>query len=207
MKIIQAKGQTCNQFWIYSNFLADAIERNENFAIWVPDIRLNDFPNLLNSNYIKYPLYSKNLVMFLGYYRYIKLIDTVFNNKVTIIFFKFFINKFTIHRFEIVDVGAKKSLYKFDHLTKIIDSFLPSKLVCDNVFKIIGNIKECNNLIIGIHLRKGDYKTYQNGKYYYSNSQYFYIMEHVLRIFNSVWLSRSDLALSSLSVSSFSFTF
>ena len=29
MKIVQATGQTCNQFWIYSNFLADAIENNE----------------------------------------------------------------------------------------------------------------------------------------------------------------------------------
>lgn len=185
MKVVQASGQTCNQFWIYSNFLADAIERNEKFAIWVPDITLIDFTNLMNSTYIKYPLYSKRIVSYWGYYRYMEFINTVFNNKFTLALFKFLINRFTIHQFEISDVFVKKSLFKFDHLGIIMDSFLPSKLICSNVLEIIGNIKESNNLIVGVHLRMGDYKTYQNGKYYYSNFQYVHILQDVLRLFNS----------------------
>jgi len=64
MNIVQATGQTCNQFWIYSNFLADSIEKNEKFAIWVPDKIFVYFPGLLNSENIIYPLYKKKYLLF-----------------------------------------------------------------------------------------------------------------------------------------------
>lgn len=64
MKIIQAEGQMCNQFWIYTNYIADAIEENTKITILAPDISIKDFPNLLNSKNVVYPFYSKKLIHF-----------------------------------------------------------------------------------------------------------------------------------------------
>ena len=88
MKIVQATGQTCNQFWIYSNFIADAIEKNEKFAIWVPDIDFKHYPNLKNSSYFSFPLYSERLINVIGYNKYVKLLSWFFLNKYSLFFTK-----------------------------------------------------------------------------------------------------------------------
>lgn len=185
MIIVQATGQTCNQFWIYSNYLADTIETHEKFAIWVPDRGFETFTNLLNSKYIIYPLYSKRLVNLIGFNIYVNILTRLFCNKYSLSIFKYGINRFTNHSFVIADVLIKKSTFKYQHLDKLIFSFIPSQSIVKNVEGVIRNIKKKNDLIIGIHLRRGDYKTYQNGKFFYSNLQYSTIIEQVLRIFNN----------------------
>lgn len=185
MIIVQATGQTCNQFWIYSNFLADAIERDQKFAIWVPERGFENFLNLLSSKYILYPLYYKSLVKLIGFNKYVDFLTLLFCNKFSLIWFNYFIIRFTNHSFIIADVLIKKSTFKYQHLDKLIFSFIPSQSIVKNVEGVIRNIKKKNDLIIGIHLRRGDYKTYQNGKFFYSNSQYSTIIEQVLRIFNN----------------------
>jgi hypothetical protein len=185
MKIIQATGQTCNQFWIYSNHLADAIEKNEKFAIWVPDLSFKDFPNLLNSENILYPLYNKNLLRIYGFRKYTNLINFLFNNKITLKLLEYLINNYSKHSFKISNVNVKKSEFKLKHLNKIMNSFLPGEMIRNSVQKTINNIKTRNTLIIGIHFRRGDYRTFQNGKYYYSNSQYASFMRQLIKLFCS----------------------
>jgi hypothetical protein len=185
MKIIQAKGQTCNQFWIYSNFLADAIENNEIFAIWVPDIKFNEFPSLLNSPYVVFPLYSKGLAVFFGFVNYINFINFFFKNKIILKTVQFFINNFTNHKFLICDVNVRKSKYKFKHLDKIINSFRPPINICNNIDVKIKSLKSKNDLIFGIHIRRGDYITYQKGKYFFSFSQYALILSNIIKITNT----------------------
>jgi hypothetical protein len=118
MKIVQATGQTCNQFWIYSNLLADSIEKNEKFAIWVPDTSFVYFPNLFNSDNIISPLYNKYLLHFYGFIKYTKSINFLFNNKITFILFEYFINNHTSHSLTKLNVDLIKSKYKLKHLKK-----------------------------------------------------------------------------------------
>lgn len=185
MKIVQATGQTCNQFWIYSNFLADAIEKKEKFAIWVPDKNFEDFPNLLFSNYIKYPLYSAKIHKIFGFFRYTKLLNLIFNKKVTLSLFKFLIENTTGHKFIIADVTIQKSKFKFKHFDNLIISFNPSQLIVENVKMYIKEIKRSADLIIGIHMRRGDYNSFLNGKYYYSNIQYKTFINNLILVFNN----------------------
>ena len=184
MIIVQATGQTCNQFWIYSYFLADAIERDQKFAIWVPDASFVDFPNLLNSENIIYPLYNNNLVSVFGFIKYTKLINFLFNNKISLRLLEYLTNRFTKHTFKISNVDVKKSEFKLKHLVEIMNSFLPAEIISRSVQKTIIDIKKTNTLIVGIHFRRGDYKTYQNGKYYYSNAQYASLMRHIIKLFS-----------------------
>ena len=92
MKIIYATGQTCNQFWTYINYIVDCLENEKKIIIWKPDIVTKYFPGLLNSSFITFPLYSKILSTFIGYDRYIKLLNIIFFNKYSIFVTKYVLN-------------------------------------------------------------------------------------------------------------------
>jgi len=183
MKIVQATGQTCNQFWIYSNFLADAIERDQKFAIWVPERGFENFANLLKSKYIIYPLFSNRLVKLTGFSIYVDILTYIFNNKFSLIVFNYLINSFTNHSFELVGIQNKFSHFRHTHLNMILETFRPSKSICYFVNEFMNKIKKKNDIIIGIHLRRGDYSAYANGRYLYSDFQYVTIMESVSKMF------------------------
>jgi hypothetical protein len=42
----------------------------------------------------------------------------------------------------------------------------------DEAIKIIGNIKRDGVILVGVHVRRGDYKTFEGGKWYYSDEIY-----------------------------------
>jgi hypothetical protein len=183
MKIVFASGQTCNQFWIYSNFIADAIEKNEKFAIWIPDIAFEYFPNLLNSEFIYYPLYSKRLSSFFGYKNYVKVLNVIFSNKFAISFFNLFINILPNHSFLIVDVIAERSKFKYKNIKRLLSLYTPTKSVILKGNNFISEIKKDYEIIIGVHIRYGDYRTFLNGKYFYTLTQYANFFKNIKEIF------------------------
>ena len=64
----------------------------------------------------------------------------------------------------------KKTLSK--HAPFIREYFKPIEHHQKNINILISDIREKYDLIVGVHLRKGDYKTWMNGKYYYSDDTY-----------------------------------
>ena len=183
MKIIFAYGQTCNQFWIYSNYIADALEKKQKIALWLPDISIKDYPNLLKSDFITYPLYSKRFIALLGYKNFIRITQLFLCNKFSVIFFNFFFNFFTKHDFIIADVGVKKSSYRVKYLKEIRTIFTPNLEIVTNVQNFFLDIRKDYQIVIGLHIRYGDYRQYLNGKYFYSLSQYKTLINNITKLF------------------------
>lgn len=183
MKIVYATGQTCNQFWIYSNCFADAIENKKKFAIWIPDTEFESFPNLLHSEYISYPLYSEKLAIYFGYKNYVKGLKTVFGNKFAINFFKFLINILTSHSFIFADVFTEKSKFRHKNLEKFLPLFAPSESIVLKVDSLIVSMREEYDIIIGVHIRYGDYRTFKDGKYFYTLEEYSVFFKNISQIF------------------------
>lgn len=183
MKIVFAEGQTCNQFWIYSNFLADSIEKKEKFAIWIPDITYRYFPNLNKSEFITFPLYSETLVKIIGYNRYIYFLSVFFANKYSIMFFKFLLNNFKNIHFVYANVEVEKSKFRIKHLNSIRYIYRPDDVIIKEVDNIIATNRKQYSLIIGIHIRYGDYRTFNGGKYFYTLKEYQSIMQKILSLF------------------------
>lgn len=183
MKIIYAKGQTCNQFWQYSTFIADCIENKGKFGIWIPDITLRYFPNLYNSTYIYFPLYSKTIVKIIGYKFYISSIILIFSNRFSIRFFKSLLNKLPNVSFCTTDVGFKRSPFLIKHLDQIRLIFTPEEPIVNAVNEIFDKIRIQFTLIIGVHIRYGDYRTFNNGQYFYTIPQYLAIMQSIKLLF------------------------
>lgn len=80
-------------------------------------------------------------------------------------------------------------LYRGDKLIEkhsdyIKDFFSPAPLF-ETKLKAFFNetFEDKNEVIIGIHIRHGDYKTFENGKYYYSITQYEKILDKLTNLF------------------------
>ena len=185
MKIVYAEGQTCNQFWIYTNFIADCLEKNEKLAIWIPDITLHHFPQLLKSDFIYFPLYSKWLIKIVGYGRYLKFIRRIFVNRYSIPFFTILFNKFPGINFISANTECKKSNNRIKHLDRIKSIFTPERSLTDEVNHIFNSIRKENTIIIGVHIRHGDYRTFLGGQYFYSVVEYQMLMKKLLTIFSN----------------------
>lgn len=172
----------CNQFWIISNYLADCIENNDKFSVWFPDFDLMKFNKLYKSKYISFPLFPKVLVQFFGYQKYSRFVKAIFNNPVSLRLANFIINLLPNTKFVILDTSSKKSKYRNKHLKTIMDYFYPSEVYLHEINNLLVK-KNDIDLIIGIHIRRGDYRNFNAGKYFYSFEDYSSIMEKINQIF------------------------
>lgn len=62
----------------------------------------------------------------------------------------------------------------FKHRKEIISAFAPVKDHAAKVDQYISNIREMypNYTLVGVHIRRGDYKTWRNGKFYFDNDTF-----------------------------------
>lgn len=69
------------------------------------------------------------------------------------------------------------------HSKLIREIFSPTQKTLDN----LKQFKKVNDeILVGLHLRKGDYKEYLNGIYYYNDDDYLKIINHIEKLFQSV---------------------
>ena len=185
MKIVYAPGQTCNKFWIYSNYLTQCIENNERMIVLVPDVTLKDYPNLLSSEIIKYPLYFKNIEKLIGLKRYLNILNFIFSNKYTVNIFRYTFSFIIKHDFINGTLVDKKSEEYLKLKPKVLKHFEPNENIIENVTTVFSKIRENYDLIIGVHIRLGDYKTFRGGEYYYSLKQYNNVMNNIKKLFSN----------------------
>lgn len=189
MLIVQAKGQTCNQFWIYTNFIADCIERNEKLVIWIPDITIRDFTNLRKSEYLQFIFYHERLIQLVGYKRYFKYINLLFKNEFFLKTAQLASNLIPGIRFINADVSLVKSQNRIKHLSKLKTIFKPNEDILNQAEDLFNQYRHHNTLIVGIHIRRGDYKSFHNGAYYYSLEQYNLFLKKLTNLFNKQHLA------------------
>ena len=70
------------------------------------------------------------------------------------------------------------------HRQKLIASFSPKKNTTDKIKKFIESLRADYNEIIGIHIRQGDYKTFDQGQLFFEQKKIKKIMDDFLVAFN-----------------------
>jgi len=176
MKIISAQGQTCNKFWIYAKHIADCMENNERIIILTPDISIKDYDIFYKYNKISFPLYYIKLSKLIGYENYIKLLNILFGNKYISKFLKFVFYFIPGIDFIIATLPIYKSISLNKEKEKIIELFSPNPQIKSEVLEIFNPLKSKNKIICGVHIRRGDYSHYKNGKYLFTIQQYYSLM-------------------------------
>ncbi|MGA9382203.1 MAG: alpha-1,2-fucosyltransferase [Phormidium sp.] len=62
--------------------------------------------------------------------------------------------------------------------------FKPLKKYRDNVANLIENARRDTDILVGVHIRQGDYQNHQNGRYFFTTEEYLELMESVQKLFD-----------------------
>lgn len=167
-------GQTCNQFWQYLYYLKEAIINKNILYVQLPDKTIEDYPNLLNNKYIKFPFYSPYLTKRIGFSKSLE-----FSRKFTVLFLNNYV-RFVLHTCSFGKLnfysgkptwGLESVEYKsiLPILQELFDLKSSLKAPVDDLFK---DLDKDDTLYCGVHMRGGDYRKWKNGIYFFEQSKY-----------------------------------
>lgn len=134
----------------------------------------------MHSKYTSFPLYSKILIKILGENKYSKLSYKIASNKISRKIYK-------ILNIRVIDGWEYRAAYKYFPLQmdKILDIYKPNPNICNEVEEIFNKYKSKGYFIIGVHIRRGDYKYWENGKYYFELDEYASHMKNLIKIYKN----------------------
>ena len=168
--ICDAPGQTCNRLWTYVASIAQCVVERRKMAIIFFDWTIEDFPNLLHCPFIYYPLYHKwYLERGNGWNNYKGLTWKVTHNKTWDTIF----NALGFTKGWQTRTDTRYLQQALPELKKI---FLPKKDITDKADKMMKQIREKADFVVGIHIRHGDYKSFCHGRFYYTLEEYHHFM-------------------------------
>jgi len=175
--ICDAPGQTCNRLWTYVPSIARCIAEKKKMIIIFFDWTIEDFPNLLHCPFIYFPLYHKGYLEHgNGWNNYKGLTWKVTHNKIWDKVFKFF--------------GCKKgwdtmndTRYLAQTKKELQHIFLPRQEITKKAAAFMSTIRQKADIVVGVHIRHGDYKTFEGGKYYYSFEDFHAFMLQVKQLY------------------------
>lgn len=178
MRIIcDAPGQTCNRLWTYVTSVARCVAERKRMTIIFFDWTIEDFPNLLHCPFIYFPLFHKwYLEHGNGWNNYKGLTWKVTHNPKWDKVFHFF--------------GCKKG-WKIMDDTRYLNQtkkelqhiFMPRKEITEKAEAMIKQIRSQADIVIGVHIRHGDYKTFRDGRYYYTLEEFHRFMLQIRDIY------------------------
>lgn len=176
--ICDAPGQTCNRLWTYVSSVARSIAEKKKMMIIFFDWTIEDFPNLLHAPFIYFPLYHKwYLERGNGWNNYKGLTWKVTHHKTWDKIFKLFgFTKGwqTMHDARYLDQTKKELQY----------IFRPRQEIIDKAEAMIQKIRNQADIVVGVHIRHGDYKTFCNGSFYYTIEDYHRFMKKIQNLYH-----------------------
>ncbi|MBW8050446.1 MAG: hypothetical protein FVQ77_08935 [Cytophagales bacterium] len=215
MIIIASKpGQLGNRLFTFAAFLANAIEHGysiinpsfDEFARYYPKIRQDFFCRYpFKRTWIKSTFLRK--IFYISVYYLARIIallpsrgpicETIFLDWHQSLDLNddFFINKAKKKLLFVQGWLFRDEQNFVKHASQIRTIFTPEKKYLTNVENLTKIARGSADLIVGVHIRKGDYKTFEGGKYFYSTEIYAEIMRQVKDLFKNksiVFLICSD---------------
>ena len=184
MRIIcDAPGQTCNRLWTYVASVAQCIAERKRMIIIFYDWTIEDFPNLLHCPFIYFPLWHKwYLERGNGWNNYKGLTWKVTHNKTWDKIFKFF--------------GCTKgwktrtdTRYLMQTLPELKRLFRPKDEIMDKAVNLLIEMRYNSDLVIGVHIRRGDYATWNDGRFFYELEEYYQFMLRIKEFYKDLRVS------------------
>ena len=180
MRIIcDAPGQTCNRLWTYVASVAQCIAERKKMMIIFYDWTIEDFPNLLHAEFIYYPLWQPcflKLPKGWGWYKH--LTWKVTHNKTWDKIFKF--------------LGCTKgwqtrtdTRYLAQTLPELKRIFRPKDEIMNKAERLIDEMKQKSDLVVGVHIRRGDYATWNDGRFFYELEEYHQFMLRIKQLYKN----------------------
>ena len=168
--ICDAPGQTCNRLWTYVTSVARCVAEHRRMVIIFYDWTIEDFPNLLGCPFIYFPLWHKwYLERGNGWNNYKGLTWKVTHSKT-------WDKIFSALGFTKGWDTMNDTRYLAQTKKELQHIFRPRQDITDRAEQMMAEIRRDNDLVVGIHIRHGDYKTFYDGRYYYTLEEYHQFM-------------------------------
>ncbi|MBQ9677941.1 MAG: hypothetical protein IJV44_07370 [Prevotella sp.] len=175
--ICDAPGQTCNRLWTYLASVAQCIAERKKMVIIFYDWTIEDFPHLLHAPFIYYPLYHKwflNLPKGWGWYKH--LTWKVTHNKVWDAIFKTL--GFTKGWQTRTDIR-----YLAQTMPQLQQVFRPKEEIMQKAEAMVADLRKESDLVVGVHIRRGDYATWNDGRFFYELEEYRQFMLRIQQVY------------------------
>ncbi len=171
--ICDAPGQTCNRLWTYVASVAQCIAERRRMVIIFYDWTIEDFPNLLHCPFIYFPLWHKwYLERGNGWNNYKGLTWKVTHHKTWDKVFRFF--GFTKGWSTRTDTR-----YLRQTLPELKRIFRPKGEIMHKAETMIAALRQESDLVVGVHIRRGDYATWNDGRFFYALEDYRQFMQRI----------------------------
>lgn len=175
--ICDAPGQTCNRLWTYVTSVAQCIAENKKMVIIFYDWTIEDFPNLLHCPFIYFPLWHPwYLKRGNGWNNYKGLTWKVTHNKTWDKIFKAL--GFTKGWQTRTDTRYLKQT--MPQLQKI---FRPKDDIMHKAQDLVDAIHKDCDIVVGVHIRRGDYATWHDGRFFYELEDYHRFMLQIQQLY------------------------
>lgn len=176
--ICDAPGQTCNRLWTYVASVAQCIAERKKMVIIFYDWTIEDFPNLLHAPFIYYPLWQPwflRLPKGWGWYKH--LTWKVTHNKVWDNIFKFL-------RFTKGWQTRTDTRYLAPTMPQLQQVFRPKDEIMQKAEAMISDLRQHCDIVVGVHIRRGDYATWNDGKFFYELEEYHQFMRRIQQCYS-----------------------
>lgn len=177
--IYDAPGQTCNRLWSYVSSVAMCLSEHRKMAIIFHDETLEDFPSFLHSQFIYFPLWHKWLLKGRNGWKY-------YNGIVWRIKFNYkkewdYIAKF----FGFTNGWQTRSdnRYLKQTLPELKRIFRPKEEIMQKAQEMIKKLKNDADMVVGVHIRRGDYASWHGGRFYYELESYHQFMLRIQQLY------------------------
>ena len=181
--ICDAPGQTCNRLWTYVTSVARCIAEKKRMAIIFFDWTIEDFPNLLHCKFIHFPLYHKwYLERGNGWNNYKGLTWKVTHNKTWDKVFRFL-------RFTKGWQTRTDTRYLRQTLPELKRIFRPNDTIMQKAEAMVAELKKDSDMVVGVHIRRGDYATWRNGRFFFELEEYHQFMLRVKELYKDKTVS------------------
>ena len=171
-------GQLCNRLWALTPVIAYALHKKRHlYVCFARKSYLNCFPMLKNCKYLHFVLSHDG-----SFYNSIEWRLALYSEKWNLEVKGDFATLKKIGLFSFVDGWQHGEDISFvrEQKEKIVELFKPTNIVANAVSE---SFKGFDGITIGVHVRRGDYKDYLGGKYYYSDDVYYRIMNRIRQLF------------------------
>jgi hypothetical protein len=194
-------GQLGNRLFHVSQLIVLAKETNSILVDYSFDDYKENFEHLKNEDYLLYPPGKRNFFLNRGLsmlkgrvanlrdfilHRKLsgKLVAYINQNGLKMEDYQTFLNERKKNRHYIIEGWINRDLTPLHlHRKLLADFFEPAKQHSQNVTQLITRAFNGVDLLIGIHIRRGDYKEYKQGLYYFDDTVYAGIMAKIQQTF------------------------
>lgn len=176
--------QLCNRLWAIIPAISLSLELNQRLIVLgAYKNYLKHFPNLINNHKILFILNKRKF----------------FNSNLLLRFWSIF-DKFRVNMSyteinknkKILILGGWEKRFESAYIEKnkkqIIELFQPNKKIIKKISAKLSSNKEVLN--IGIHIRRGDYKDFFEGKYFYNIDFYYKFINECYNLFSNYYKNK-----------------